>query len=101
MRNQKKSGRLIRKIDNILEIPKEITSQIPRITILGFEELLIENYKGILEYEEFFIKISTFIGNININGFNLSLNQMTEDDIIIKGKIDSIDFEDEIDEGDE
>ena len=101
MRNQKKSGRLIRKIDNILEIPKEITSQIPRITILGFEELLIENYKGIIEYEEFFIKISTFIGNININGFNLSLNQMTEDDIIIKGKIDSIDFEDEIDEGDE
>lgn len=101
MRNQKKSGRLMRKIDNILEIPKEVTLQVPRITILGFEELLIENYKGILEYEEFFIKISTFIGIININGFNLSLNQMTEDDIMIKGKIDSIDFEDEVDEGDE
>ena len=97
MKTAKKNNRLIRKIDNILEIPKEVTEQIPKLTIIGFEQLLIENYKGVIEYEEFFIKISTFIGNININGFNLSLNQITEDDIIIKGKIDSIDFENEID----
>ena len=84
-----------------MEIPKEVTTQTPKITIIGFEQLLIENYKGILEYEEFFVKISTYIGNININGFNLSLNQMTEDDIIINGKIDSIDFENETDEEEE
>ncbi len=101
MKNQKKNNRLIRKIDNLLEIPKEVTTQTPKITIIGFEQLLIENYKGILEYEEFFVKISTYIGNININGFNLSLNQMTEDDIIINGKIDSIDFENETDEEEE
>ena len=101
MRNQKKNSRLIRKIDNLLEIPKEVTTQTPKLTIIGFEQLLIENYKGILEYEEFFVKISTYIGNININGFNLSLNQMTDDDIIINGKIDSIDFENEIDEEEE
>lgn len=101
MRKQKKNSRLIRKIDNLLEIPKEVTTQTPKITIIGFEQLLIENYKGILEYEEFFVKISTYIGNININGFNLSLNQMTDDDIIINGKIDSIDFENEIDEEEE
>lgn len=99
MKNKK--NKLIRKIDNILEIPKEITNEIPKVTIIGFEQLLIENYKGILEYEEFYIKISTQIGNININGFNLSLNQMTEDDIIINGNIDSIDFENEIDEVEE
>lgn len=101
MKKQKKNGKLIRKIDNILEIPKEVTSQTPKITVIGFEKILIENYKGILEYEEFFIKISTFIGAVNINGFNLSLNQMTEDDIMINGKIDSIDFEDITDEEEE
>ena len=89
------------KIDKILELPKEVCSNIPKIIITGFEEMIIENYKGILEYEEFFVKISTYIGNININGFNLSLNQMTDDDIIINGKIDSIDFENEIDEEEE
>ena len=56
-------------------------------------EMLIENYKGILEYEEFYIKLSTKIGLININGFNLTLEQVTEDDISIKGKIESVSIE--------
>ena len=96
---KKQKNRLIRKIDSILEIPKEVSSEIPKVTLIGFEQLLIENFKGIVEYEEFFVKISTTIGNINIHGFNLSLNQMTEDDIMINGKIDSIDLESQVDEG--
>ena len=74
-------------------MPEEITTDKPKITILGFEELVIENYKNILEYEEIFIKINTHIGAININGFNLKLIQMNKEDIMITGKIDSIDFE--------
>lgn len=83
----------IEKINDMLEIPKEVSSNEPKVTILGFHELLIENYKNILEYEEFFVRINTFIGVININGFDLRLEEMTEDDILVKGKIDSIDFE--------
>ncbi len=44
------------KINEFLEIPKEVSSDIPKITMVGNEELLIENCKGILEYEDFFIK---------------------------------------------
>ena len=77
----------------ILEIPKEVYSNIPNFIITGFEEIIIENYKGILEYEEYLVRISTFIGIININGINLRLEKMTEDNIKITGKIDSIDIE--------
>ena len=77
----------------ILEIPKEVYSNIPNFIITGFEEMIIENYKGILEYEEYLVRISTFIGIININGINLKLEKMTEDNIKIIGKIDSIDIE--------
>ncbi len=81
------------KINKILELPKEITTNEPKITILGFNEMLIENYKSILEYEEFFVKINTHVGAININGFNLKLKEMTGEDIMVLGTIDSIDFE--------
>lgn len=86
------------RFDELLEIPKEISSQEPKITVMGFKELLIENYKGILEYQDFYIRINTYIGIININGFDLDLNEMTSDDLLIKGKIESIDFEKTIDE---
>lgn len=94
-RNVKKVNR---KINELLDIPREISTNEPKLTMVGFNQLLIENYKGILEYEDFYIKINSFIGAININGFNLSLEQMTEDDIMITGKIESIDLESIIDE---
>ena len=60
--------------------------------------ILIENYKGILEYEDYYIKINTFIGIVNINGINLRLEKMTEDNLKIIGKIENIDIERTIDE---
>ncbi len=81
------------RLERVLEIPKEISSSEPKITIIGFNEMLIENYKGILEYQEFYIRISTHIGILNINGFNLNLTEMTSDDILITGKIETVDFE--------
>lgn len=96
-KNRKKESRMNR-FEKILEMPAEITSKEPKITIVGFEEMLIENYKGILEYQEFYIRISTYTGIININGFKLDLNQMTSDDILVKGKIESVDFESMVDE---
>ena len=97
MRN-KRSGRISKKINNILEVPRELSDNDPKITIIGFDEMLVENYKGILEYEEFYIKVNTNIGNININGFNLNLEQVTEDDILVKGTIESFDIERIIDD---
>lgn len=84
-----------RKVGNILEMPREIISNVPKITITAFDELIVENFKGILEYENFFVRISTYIGNVNINGFNLKLTQMNEEDILVQGKIESVDFENE------
>ncbi len=92
--------RKARKLDEILEIPVELSTNNPKITIIGFERVLIENYKGILEYQEYFIRLNTYIGIININGFNLNLEEMTSDDLLITGKIESIDFEDLSEEDD-
>ena len=82
-----------KRIDKLLEIPEEVYSNTPKITITGFNEIVLENYKGILEYEEFFTSISTYIGVININGYNINLEKMTNDDIKITGKIESIELE--------
>ena len=38
----------INRINRMLEIPKETYTNEPKIIITGFNELVIENYKGIL-----------------------------------------------------
>lgn len=89
----------LNKVDKLLELPKEVYSNEPKIVITGFDEIVIENFKGILEYEEFFVRINTFIGIINIKGYNLNLENLTNEDLRVKGKIESLEFERTIDEG--
>ena len=82
-----------KRLNDILEIPKEIYSNIPNFIITGFEEMVIENYKGIVEYENYFVRVNTYIGIVNIHGINLKLEKMTEDNINIIGKMESIELE--------
>lgn len=86
-----------KRFNDILEIPKEIYTNIPNFIITGFEDMIIENYKGILEYEDYYVRVNTYIGIANIHGTNLRLEKMTEDNIKIIGKIESIEIERTID----
>ena len=86
-----------KRFNDILEIPKEIYTNIPNFIITGFEDMIIENYKGILEYEDYYLIVNTYIGIVNIQGTNLRLEKMTEDNIKIIGKIESIEIERTID----
>ena len=80
-------------LNRILEVPKEISTNEPKITIAGFKKMLIENYKVILEYQDIYIRIKTYIGIVNINGLNVKLGEMTSDEIMITGDIETVDFE--------
>ncbi len=93
----KKKRNTLSRIDKILEMPQEVYSNVPKITITGFNEMIIENFKGILEYEDYYVRINTEIGIININGYELKLENMTNDDIKVNGKIENIEIERKVD----
>ena len=58
-------NRHFRKIDKFLELPKEVCSNEAKLTVIGFDEIIIENFQSILDYEEFFIRIKF---TVNENG---------------------------------
>lgn len=82
-----------KRLNEILEIPREVYTNEPHIVLNSFEQMIIENYKGILEYEDFYVRVSTYIGIVNIHGINLKLEKMTEDNLKINGKIENIEIE--------
>ena len=90
---KRKKAKKYSKLDSILELPREVASSDIKLTLNGFDEVLIENYKNILEYQDILVKINTFEGEIKIYGFDLRLEEMTDEDIKVNGKIDSIEFE--------
>lgn len=83
----------IDKINDILELPKEVSEELPKIVIIGFSEICVENYQGVLEYENCYIKLKTKLGNINISGSKLNIEKITNENLKIKGKINSINIQ--------
>lgn len=88
-----KKAKKYTKLDSLLELPREVVSTDVKVTVNGFDEVLIENYKNILEYQDVLVKVNTFEGAISVYGFNLKLEQMTDEDIKVNGQIDTIEFE--------
>ena len=82
MRKKKSS-----KLDRILEIPQEVYSNETRLSCLGFHELLVENYRSILDYQEVYIRIHTHTGILGIGGQKLEMIAMTEDDLKSQEKL--------------
>lgn len=80
------------KFAEITNLPKEIILNIPKITIVGNRDMIIENYKGIVEYESGRIKLNTGAGIIEITGKELVISEITSEDAIISGSINSLEF---------
>lgn len=83
---------LRRNMTEALELPKEILLNLPLLTLIGREDITIENYKGILEYSEDVVRISTAAGVVRLKGRNFCLKQMTAECIVITGRMESLEF---------
>ena len=81
-----------KKLVNTLELPKEIIFNLPLITMVGNEEINIENYKGVIEYSPEKIRINTECGVLKINGEKLSFKQITAENIIVTGTIQTLEY---------
>lgn len=75
-----------------LELPKEVILNLPLITLVGSEEMNIENYKGIVEYSEEKIRINTTSGVIKIEGKKLNIKQLTAEQVCINGLISKLEY---------
>lgn len=80
------------KVAELSELPKDVALGITVITITGDTEVSIENHRGILEYTDSKIRIRTKSGKIILLGYNLLVDSYSNDEMIIKGIINSIEF---------
>lgn len=79
-------------VSDALDLPKEIVLNIPLVTILGNEELNIENFKNIIEYSEDKIRLNTNCGIFKIEGENLAFKEISSEKILIIGKLHKLEF---------
>ncbi|MDD7050725.1 MAG: YabP/YqfC family sporulation protein [Lachnospiraceae bacterium] len=81
------------KIVDCLELPKDILLGASIITALGNRELVIENYKGILDYQEECILLQGKHYRIQIKGKRLRIAYYTKEEMKICGCITEVAYQ--------
>lgn len=80
------------KVADALDISKELMMDAAKLVLIGEHELMIENYKGILEYDEKLIRVKTIGRTVRISGSALEIRTITDEDIQVVGRITSIEL---------
>lgn len=80
-------------ISEILELPKDIVLDLPKITMIGNLQVYIENHKGIIEYSKERIRINTHIGILRITGRNMYIRTIITEEVIVAGEIETFEFQ--------
>lgn len=80
------------KITDFLEMPKELTQNNTKITLINNKYLYLEGSNKIEDYYKHYIKIKTELFEIILDGKEMEIKEIDEKELIIEGKIYNISY---------
>lgn len=75
-----------------LELPSDISLNLPRIVIIGNIKLYVENHRGIIEYTSNLVRLNLGELELVVDGENLILGNISHDEITIEGYLKKISY---------
>lgn len=81
------------RLAGFLELPGDLAYNGCIITLIGEREILLENYRSILEYHSDHLLVLTGHGKIRIQGVSLRVLYYTELEMKVTGQITSVLYE--------
>ncbi|WP_252225834.1 sporulation protein YqfC [Caldicoprobacter algeriensis] len=79
-------------VSEMFELPKDIMLNLPRISMIGNNQMLVENHRGVIEYTPQKIRLNSTIGVIRVEGQDMNLKNIAADDVMITGVIKLVEF---------
>lgn len=70
--------------------PKEVISDMPRVTLTGSERVHVEQHKGLIAYQPEEVVFRVAAGRLTVTGQELRFRLYTSGEAILTGRVDSV-----------
>lgn len=77
----------------LFDLPYELAGSVSKMTVTGGGDVYVERHRGLVEYADGLITISTGDGTARFFGSDLSLTAMSGDELRINGELERIEFD--------
>lgn len=81
-----------RRLTDLLELPADVTLDLPRVLIIGQLHLTVENHRGLVEYSEERVIIGVPTGRLVVYGDDLAIGFIDASEVTVLGQIRSVQF---------
>ena len=81
-----------RPVTELFDLPAELIPGVPKLTLSGGSEVLVENHGGLKSYSRECIEVRSRNMTLQIRGEDLELASMTKAEIVISGIIVAIEL---------
>lgn len=85
-----KLGSMRERIVDTLELPAEITLNVPKITILAKKEITVENHKGVIKFSTTELVVNTSLGPLTIKGEDFEIAFVGGTTMTLRGNFKSM-----------
>lgn len=72
--------------------PREVTGNVPRVTLTGHERLHVEQHRGLIAYSPEEIIFRTAAGLLRTAGAQLRFSMYTSGEALVNGRIDVVEY---------
>lgn len=87
-----KKREAIKVMADLLEIPRDLVLDLPKLTVIGRTEIHLQNHRGIIEYGLNRVRINLSRGYLEVEGEAFEIKALLPDEVFILGEIRSIKF---------
>lgn len=93
MSAKKGGGRFKAIFSEFFELPPEVVLDLPRLTMIGNCQLLVENHRGVIAYDRNEIRIGVGGGELIVCGDDLQIGNLYAAELLIKGTIGHLQYD--------
>mgnify|MGYP001199827746 CR=1 FL=1 len=78
---------LAERLVHALDLPPEVLLNVPKTTLIGNVQVLVENHLGLLQYDPRAMRIRTARGELVITGAGLRIGSILPRELVVDGRI--------------
>lgn len=77
----------------LFDLPRDVVLDLPRISVVGDLQLLVQNHRGVVEYAPERVVIDMQRGRLVVRGEELTIGAVDAEEITITGRLAAIEME--------
>ncbi len=75
-----------------MQLPADVTMDLPRITMIGQLHIYIENHRGVLQFSNKELRLLLKEGQLLVTGDQFVLKTILPEELLLEGRIDKVMF---------